>query len=403
MGEQRYQQPQAVLRSVLESPPGIVIFALDGAMRYLAFNENHAATMRRIWGGTIHVGDSMLDLITRQDDREKARRNFDRALRGESFTLIEEYGDELKDRRVYQNIYSPIRDESGVILGLTVYLSDITSERLAQRELDRYRSSLEELVQRRTEELELVHAKLLHVQKLESLGVLAGGIAHDFNTLLAVILGRVELSVPLVERDSRVAEHLEIVRESAMEGRMLTNQLLGYSGKVKLFVEDVDLAELLRSITPLLRASLPSAITLAVETSPGPVFAKVDATQVRQLVLNFVTNGADAIGEAVGHVTVRAGVVDVDDPMLEEACTPSLGARGPHACLEVEDDGAGMDDAVRSKIFDPFFSTKVSGRGLGLAAALGTVRSHHGTILIRSHVGKGSLFRVLFPLVEGRE
>lgn len=400
---QRYQHPQAVLRGVLESPPGIVIFALDREYRYLAFNENHAQTMERIWGVTIHVGDSMLDLIARVDDREKAQRNFDRALGGESFTLVEQYGDELKDRRFYENIYSPVRDEAGHIVGLTVYLRDITTERAEQQELDRYRSSLEELVRQRTEELEVVHGKLLHAQKLESLGVLAGGIAHDFNNLLAVILGRVELAVPLLAADSPVRAHLEIVRESALEGRMLTKQLLGYSGKGKLFVEHIDLSELLRSMTPILRASVPSGIALDVQPSDRPVVAKLDSTQVRQLVLNLVTNAADAIGERSGHVAVRSSIVDANETLLEEACTATAVELGPHACIEVQDDGCGMDDAVRSKIFDPFFTTKITGRGLGLAAALGTVRSHHGTILLHSERGKGSRFRVLFPLIDGPE
>ena len=400
MGKRQYQQPQAVLRSVLESPPGIVIFALDGEYRYLAFNENHAATMARIWGAVIHVGDSMLDLITRADDREKARRNFDRALGGESFTLIEEYGDEHKDRRVYENIYSPIADETGAVIGLTVYLRDMTEERIAQRELDRYRSSLEELVRQRTEELEIMHSKLLQARKLESLGVLAGGIAHDFNTLLAVILGRVELSTPLVAPESAVREHLDIVRESALEGRMMTKQLLGYSGQEKLFVEQIDLSEMLRTMAPLLRASVPTSIALAVEPSAQPIHAKVDATQVRQLVLNLVSNAADAVGETSGHVAVRSSVVDVDGSMQDEACMALQGVHGPHACIEVQDDGCGMPDDVRSRIFDPFFTTKVSGRGLGLAAALGTVRSHDGSILLRSEAGKGSRFRVLFPLSD---
>lgn len=395
-----FQQPQAVLRAVLESPSEIVIFALDRDYRYLAFNEKHAATMSRIWGATIHVGSSMLELITRVDDRDKARRNFDRAIRGESFTLVEEYGDEQKDRRVYENVYSPIRDAAGAILGLTVYLSDTTNERLAQRELERYRTTLEELVRQRTEELELVHTKLLQAKKLESLGVLAGGIAHDFNTLLAVILGRIELCAPVVGDNASLREHLEIMRESALEGRMLTTHLLEYSGKGRLFVENVDLSELLRGMKPLLRATVPAAVALTVEPTAKAVVAKVDATQVRQLILNLVTNAADAIGEAEGHVTVRAAVVDADEQSLAEACTSPGVTAGPHACLSVEDDGCGMDDAVRSRIFDPFFSTKVSGRGLGLAAALGTVRSHQGAILLRSDVGRGSLFRVLFPLVD---
>ncbi len=396
----QHPPPPPGLRGVLESPLGTVIFALGRQYEYLAFNGDHASTMKQIWGASIILGESMLGVIGRADDREKARRNFDRALSGESFTLVEEYGDELKDRRVYENVYRPILADDGSVLGLSVYLSDITTTRPDPPELDRYRTSLEDLVVRRTQELELVHAKLLDAQKLESLGVLAGGIAHDFNNLLAVILGRIELAAPLVNRESPVWEHLEIMRESAIEGRMLTKQLLGYSGKGKLSVESVDLSELLRSMTPLLRASVPGSITLEVLPSGRAVVAKLDPIQVRQLVLNLVTNAGDAIGPRPGQVTVRSTVVEADDSLLEEACMATSVTSGPHACIEVQDDGCGMSDVVRSKIFDPFFTTKISGRGLGLAAALGTVRSHRGTILLRSGVDRGSLFRVLFPLIE---
>jgi hypothetical protein len=120
------EQPQVMLRAILESPPGIVIFALDAEYRYMAFNENHARTMKHIWGVDIEVGDRMLALIARDDDRDKAQRNFDRALRGESFTLIEEYGSERMQRRSYENVYSPIRDRDGAVVGLTVYLTDVT-------------------------------------------------------------------------------------------------------------------------------------------------------------------------------------------------------------------------------------------------------------------------------------
>jgi signal transduction histidine kinase len=390
---------QAVLRAIIESPPGIVIFALDREYRYLAFNDNHARTMSRIWGVTIHIGDSMLDLIGRGDDREKALRNFDRALAGESFSLIEEYGDELKQRRIYENVYSPITVDQGGVIGLTVYLSDVTAQRRAQIELEAYRNSLEELVHQRTEELQVTNAKLLHAQKLESLGVLAAGIAHDFNTLLAVILGRAELAAPLLAHDSPAREHLEIVRESALEGRMLTKQLLGYSGKGVLSVQYVDLGDLVRSMMPLLRASVPPAIALTFDVSNAPVVSELDATQVRQLVLNLVKNACDAIGDDSGEIAVRTRLVMVDEALLRDACMPTSVTHGLFACIEVQDNGAGMDEVVRSKIFDPFYTTKNSGRGLGLAAAFGTVTSHHGTILLRTAPGEGSLFSVLFPAI----
>src|SRR5262245_8067832 len=122
-------QSQAVLRAILESPQDIVIFALDREYRYLAFNENYARTIKHIWGVEIRVGDNVLAVIGRSEEREKARCSFDRALAGESFTLIEEYGDERVQRRSYEDVYSPIRDDDGRVIGLTVFLTDITQRR----------------------------------------------------------------------------------------------------------------------------------------------------------------------------------------------------------------------------------------------------------------------------------
>jgi two-component system, cell cycle sensor histidine kinase and response regulator CckA len=397
----RFQQPQAVLRGILESPRGIVIFALDRAYRYLAFNENHARTMKHIWGVDIGVGDCMLDLISRPDDREKARLNFDRALGGESFTLIEEYGDERIHRNVYQDVYSPIHDDSANIIGLTVYLTDITEQRVAERELEAYRNRLEELVKQRTLELETAHAQLLHAQKLESLGVLAGGIAHDFNNLLAVILARTELTALVLPPEHPARPHVGIVRDTALEARMLTKQLLGYSGKGKFVVQNVNLTEMVEGMSQLLRASVRKSICLHFELSDLLAAVEIDVTQVRQLLLNLATNAAEAIGDGKGAVTIRTCKIVLDDDDLRRACVKSNVAPGLHVALEVEDDGAGMDEHVRSKLFDPFFTTKFSGRGLGLAAVLGIVASHRGTILLRTEPGKGSCFTVVFPLSRG--
>ncbi len=402
ISERHFRKPRAVLRAILESPQGIVIFALDERYRYLAFNQNHARTMKLIWGVDIHVGDCMLDLIGRDDDREKARRNFDRALAGESFTIVEEYGDESMHRRVYEDVYSPIRDHDGSILGLAVYLTDVTQQRQTQLELDRHRGHLEQLVRERTLELEAAHAKLLHAQKLESLGVLAGGIAHDFNNLLAVVLGRAELAIAGASAGHPAQEHMAIIRETALEARMLTRQLLGYAGKGTFVIRDVNLNEMLDGMSQLLRASIRKSITLSFQLAPDSVAALVDETQVRQIVLNLVTNAAEAIGDEPGSVTVRTSVADLDEALLREACIQTGVSLGPHACIEVEDTGSGMDENVRARLFDPFFTTKFAGRGLGLAAVLGIVTSHHGTILVRTAPKQGSCFRVLFPLAPAR-
>ena len=396
----RFQQPEAVLRALIESPEQIVIFALDRRYRYLAFNQNHARTMKQIWGVQIAVGADMLQLIGRDDDREKARKNFDRALAGESFSVIEEYGDTRMERRVYEDTYSPVYDEGGQIIGLAVYLTDITQQRQAELELERYRGHLEELVEQRTLELEAAHAQLLHAQKLESLGVLAGGIAHDFNNLLAVILSRSELCAPLFPDDSLASGHVSIIRETALEARMLTRQLLSYAGKGSFLVETLSLNDAVKSMAQLLRASVSKGIRLEFEGLDGVVAVLGDATQLRQVLLNLVTNAAEAIGSGVGTIHVRTGSTELTAASPRGTYFPGELARGPYAYLEVEDNGSGISDENKARLFDPFFTTKFTGRGLGLAAVLGIVKAHHGAVFVNCGLGRGSRFRVLLPLAE---
>jgi signal transduction histidine kinase/CheY-like chemotaxis protein len=398
----RFQETEAVLRALIESPQRIVIFALDRQYRYLAYNENHARTMKQIWGVQVRVGLDMLELIGRDDDRAKARVNFDRALAGESFTLIEEYGDTQMERRVYEDIYSPVFNPDGQPIGLAVYLIDITEHRLAELELERYRGHLEELVAQRTQELEAAHARLLHAQKLESLGVLAGGIAHDFNNLLAVILARAELcqrSLPEVG-ESESEGHVSIIRESALEARLLTKQLLDYAGRGRFAVEALNLNELLQTMSQLLHASINKDIQLGFEPPIDVVAVQGDAAQLRQVVLNLVTNAAEAIGPVAGNIVVRTGMQELTPSTVQEGCVGGPLPSGRYAYLEVADSGPGISAAVLPKIFDPFFTTKVTGRGLGLASVLGIVKGHGGTIWIDSGPERGTCFRVLLPALD---
>ncbi len=386
-----------MLRAVLESPQSMVIFALDRQYRYLAYNKNHARTMKQIWGVEIQVGLCMLDVIGRADDRAKALANFDRALGGESFTLVEEYGDTRIDRRFYEDVYSPVRSDDGGISGLAVYLTDITEQRRAELELERYRDHLEELVAQRTRELEAAHAQLLHAQKLESLGVLAGGIAHDFNNLLAIVLARAELSLKDRADPARVNSHVSIIRDTALEARMLTRQLLSYAGKGNVLVELLDLNHLVTSMAQLLRASVSKGIRLELELGPDPVAVQVDVTQLRQVVLNLLTNAAEAIDAESGNIWLRTGFVEVTPASARSLYAPTEPPPGMYAFLEVEDDGVGIGEETRGRLYDPFFTTKFAGRGLGLAAVLGIVKSHQGAILLDTRPGGGSRFRVLLP------
>jgi two-component system cell cycle sensor histidine kinase/response regulator CckA len=399
---ERFRESEAVLRSLIESPQGIVIFALDRQYRYLAYNQNHARTMQQIWGAQVGVGVDMLSLIGRDDDRAKARANFDRALFGESFTLVEEYGDTRKERRFYEDTYSPVRDGSGSIVGVAVYLRDITEQRAAELELERYRGHLEEVVEQRTSELRAAHAQLLHAQKLESLGVLAGGIAHDFNNLLAIMLARAELYFREAHEGESGYPHISIIRDTAFEARTLTRQLLGYAGKGKLVAEPLRVNHVVQNMAQLLRASVSKDVRLELEPSAEPLAVHGDDTQLRQVLLNLVTNAAEAIGSGVGTIVIRTGIQDIAAGMPERALFTSQLSSGRYAYLEVEDTGAGIALADRAKIFDPFFTTKFTGRGLGLAAVLGIVKGHQGTVLVDSSPGRGSRFRVLLPAIDPR-
>ena len=395
----RYRKLQATLRAILESPKDIVIFALDRSYCYLAFNENHFRTMRYIWGVDIHVGDDMLALIGREDDRNKARKNFDRALSGENFTVIEEYGSEKINRRIYEDVYSPIRDPNGEIIGLTLYLTDITEQRFAELELEKYRSHLEELVQERTNQLEAAHRQLLHAQKLESLGVLAGGVAHDFNNLLAVILGRSELAACSKNRIA-IRNHLNMIRDTVLEARSLTKQLLGYSGKGQFLMQVVCLNDLVESMKQLLRASVNKSIQLDYELADELPSVEVDSTQICQVIMNLVTNAAESITRPVGRVTTKTYIITIESRSRPNSSVQIEVEEGRYVCLEIVDTGCGMTDEVRAKIFDPFFTTKFSGRGLGLAAVLGIVRSHQGGILLTTKPKKGTAIKILLPIAD---
>lgn len=399
-GAERFRRTDEVLRALIESPPHAVIFALDRQYRYLAYNQNHARTMQRIWGAQVAVGVDILGLIARDDDRRKARANFDRALAGQSFTLIEEYGDAGSARRICEDQYSPVYGEAGEIVGLSVCLRDVTEQRRAELERELHLGRLEAVVEERGAELEAAHAQLLHAQKLETLGMMAGGLAHDFNNLLAIMLARAELYLREAPDGVAGSEHIAIIRDAAFEARALTKQLLGNAGKGTPSVEPLSLTGIVQNMAHLLRASIGKDVRLELEPCAEMVAVQGDDTQLRQVLLNLVTNAAEAIGSDVGRVVIRTGVTEITDAMPERRWFAGELASGRYAYLEVEDSGSGITAADRERIFAPFFSTKSSGRGLGLAAVLGIVKRHRGTVLVDSRPGVGSRFRILLPAID---
>ena len=241
--------------------------------------------------------------------------------------------------------------------------------------------------------------QLRNVQKLESLGVLAGGIAHDFNNLLMGILGNADLALMELSPANPVRENIQEIEKASHRAAELCRQMLAYSGKGKFVIENLDLSEVVREMSHMLEISISKKAALRYHFSENLPAIKADATQVRQIIMNLIINASEAIGEANGVIAVTTGVMEVDSDYLGETYLDDHLSSGTYVYLEVADTGCGMDKATRHKIFDPFFSTKFTGRGLGLAAILGIVRGHQGAIKVYSEPGKGSTFKVLFPAV----
>lgn len=241
--------------------------------------------------------------------------------------------------------------------------------------------------------------KLLEGQKLESLGLLAGGIAHDFNNLLTGILGNASLSRLQLPPGSPMEAQLRAIETASLRAAELCRQMLAYAGKGRFVVEPVDLGTLAAGLTPLLEVSIAHRAILKLELAPDLPPILGDATQLRQIVMNLVLNAADATGDRGGDIVISTGTVHADVDALNASITGAGLPEGDYVFLEVRDHGCGMTSEVLAKIFDPFYTTKFAGRGLGLAAVLGIVRSHHGALQVSSEPGRGSTFRLLLPPV----
>ncbi len=272
-----------------------------------------------------------------------------------------------------------VRDAHGAITHYLGYIVDITARIDAENE----RRVMEEQVQQ--------------LQKLDSLGVLAGGIAHDFNNLLMGILGNADLALLDLPASSTVRKNVLAIKDASQRASKAANQMLSYSGRERLERSRVDLNQMVNEVEHLLKVSVPRSVVLKYDLSAQIPAVEVDANKVSQILLNLVMNAAEAIGERSGIVVIRTGVTECDDAIRARAFLKENLTHKTCVHLEVTDTGCGMNEETLSKIFDPFFSTKFTGRGLGLATLFGIVRSHNGAICVESHPGQGTMFKVLFP------
>lgn len=274
-------------------------------------------------------------------------------------------------------------DSGGVPQRVTGTLQDITARKKAEDE----RRALEEQMQQ--------------TQKLESLGILAGGIAHDFNNLLVGILGNADLALADAQPGTPLSESLEAIVTSSQRAAELCRQMLAYSGRGRFVVAPLSLNELVDEMRQLLSVTVSKRVALTFNPARELPLVRADATQIRQIIMNLITNASEAVGDMEGVVRMSTGWVVWTD---HESASPVFGGElregETYVFVRVEDTGAGMDHATLQRIFDPFFTTKFTGRGLGLAAVLGIVRGHHGAIRVESTPGQGTTFTVYLPALD---
>jgi two-component system, cell cycle sensor histidine kinase and response regulator CckA len=247
------------------------------------------------------------------------------------------------------------------------------------------------------EERHNLEQKLLHAQKLESLGVLAGGIAHDFNNILMAVLGNADLALMRLSKESPATENLKNIEKAAARAADLAKQMLAYSGKGRFVLEHIDLNGLLEEMLHMLEVSISKRAVLRLDLSSPLPSVEVDATQLRQIIMNLVINASEAIGDKSGVIAITTGCMDCDRNYLKDIWLIENVSEGIYVYLEIADTGCGMDKEVLSRIFEPFFTTKFTGRGLGMAAVLGIVKGHKGAIKVYSEPGKGTTFKILLP------
>ncbi|MDD5285214.1 MAG: response regulator [Desulfuromonadaceae bacterium] len=239
-----------------------------------------------------------------------------------------------------------------------------------------------------------------HAQKLESLGVMAGGIAHDFNNILTVILGHCYMA-----REDLITEHeykaaFQKVESASNRAADLCRQMLTYAGKSPLVQTRVNLLSLVDEVAKMLHAAIKKNISITLDLKQDVPQIKGDSGQIQQIIMNLIINAAEAIGDANGTIKILLTEAAFKADQAEVDTFGTFIKVGRYACLEVTDTGIGMDEETQKRIFEPFYSTKFTGRGLGMSAIQGIIKSHEGLLLLTTSPGVGTTFKVLFPLSE---
>ena len=372
--EEQLQAEQAFSNAIIQSMPGLFyVFRADTGLIM-----RHNGNLREVTGYSAEELETMtaLDFVV---DRElcaaRVQEVFEKGWSSMENGLLTKSGDQIP------HYFTGAKFEANGKAYLVGMAVDITDRKRAEEEV----LQLERQIQQ--------------AQKLESLGVLAGGIAHDFNNLLMAILGNAELALTYISPVSPARDNIDEISKASQRAAELAKQMLAYSGKGRFVVQALDLSELVEEMAHMLEVSVSKKAVLRYELANGLPAVEADASQIRQVVMNLISNASDAIGDRNGVISIATGLMDVDRSYLQETYIDEELPEGPYVTLEVADTGCGMDAETQGKLFDPFFTTKFTGRGLGMAAVLGIVRGHEGAIKAYSELGRGTTMKILLPAV----
>ena len=488
--EKRIKETQILLESSIESPKDMTILSIDNQYRYLYFNKVHKEVMLSAYKKDVKIGMNILDCISDEDDRAKAKINFDRALAGENHVTIQEYGE--LERAYYETSYNSIIDDKNEIIGATVFAKNITERIRTEKKLkeseEQYRSlvetsqdliwkcdaegrfiylnpawekvlgyKLEEMlghvfnefqssyvIERDSKEFEShleggsvtghettylsksgkevnlifnavplfddegkivgtqgtssditerkrTEEELQKMQKIESVGVLAGGIAHDFNNLLAAIRNNIYLSMLHMDREDKAYESLETTEKIIQRATNLTQQLLTFSKGGAPIKKTASIIELINESAEFVLKGSSVKCEYNISDNSWPI--EVDEGQISQVIHNLILNAAQSMpqGGAIRISTENSELGQGIELPLQE---------GRYVKIAIQDQGIGISKEHLKSLFDPYFTTKEMGRGLGLSVVYSIIKKHDGHISVESELGVGTTFTIYLPASE---
>jgi signal transduction histidine kinase len=321
------------------------------------------------------VGMNVYDFFGTDDVKHPPIAAHHAALVGQSQAFTFSWG-----QGTFLGTVEPLFDEDGNPEGTVAMIMDVTDQHV-EAETTRRRQ-----------------ARALAAHKNESLKVVAAGVAHTLNNLLTALDGYVALAVRDLPDPSPVRSYLSGIDAVSRSAAQLARQMRAYTGQEPAVKEIINFSHLLADLRPLMQRALPKEVALELELAPDlpPVYGSV--AQLRQLVSSLLANAGEAIGNRPGLVRVRTQVVEVDHAFSDEMVLAAELPEGRYVWLQVSDTGAGMDEQTQARVFEPFFTTRVLGRGLGLAAARGIVHGHHGALSVSTKPGLGTTFHVFLPV-----